>query len=155
MCGYSRCSITPFTSTRISFWSDFPKSDGGIVSRIRSLDGEFMTPLLVSIEGRAISDSEYTLAQDTLITISGSAQGNDGVYKLLKRYTQNENNLYADTVFWDANNEEQSMTLEAYGASITISGGQTTCDHTLEHCRQRNNLNRFGGSPGVAGGAYA
>ena len=155
MCGVVAHS---FTSNLIRFRPTFIlKGSEEQVDLIWSYDKELIKYLLTYADGEDISDSEYELSYDTYITVtrSGSVAGNDGVYKLLKRYTQNEQYVVADTTHWDANNKEQSMTSEPYGASITISLGPTTCNHTLEHCRQRNNLNRFGGSPGVAGGAYA
>jgi len=156
MCGYTISSHS-FTSSLVEFYPDY----GGHAEQEEQLDiifaygNELIDYLLTGAKGEDIGSGRYKLTYDTLITVSGSAKENDGVYKLLKSSTQNEQFVIASSVHWDADDEEQSMTKEAQGAAITMTLGMTTCDHTLEHCRQRNNLNRFGGSPGVAGGAYA
>jgi len=148
MCGYGDTTHS-FSSNYVNFYSNgtIYVNEGGLVTR-----------LLIYAEGSrrsSIDNTLYTLKYDTCITISGSVNGNDGLYTVLKSVQHDEYNIYVNPVFLDAYNVEQNITRESGGASITITLGYATCDHTLEHCRQRNNLNRFGGSPGVAGGVYA
>ncbi len=153
LCGYDT-NTHSLTSNLVEFYPDYA-GFGEQIDIIFVFGLELITQLLTYAEGKNRGEGAYDLTYDTYITVSGSAQGNDGVYKMLKDFTQNEQFVIVDIVHWDENNDEQSMTRELSGASITITLGLATCDHTLEHCKQRNNLNRFGGSPGVAGGVYA
>jgi len=40
------------------------------------------------------------------------------------------------------------------GALCQYTGDMAACNHSLEECRERNNSQNFGGSPGIVGGVY-
>jgi phage-related protein len=91
----------------------------------------------------------FALAKDIGFTISGS-QYNDG------QYLADMVHLVYETYVRVKPMDTIGMTFYAEDAGnlITIQLGNDNCDHTLAACKLRNNLQNYGGSPGMVGGVY-
>ena len=100
------------------------------------------------VEGAVAGDfTRRNLDANAGFTISGSAH-NDGFYLADNYYPVDDSYVDAFVV------EDETFTAESAGESVTIQLGYSGCDHTLKACRNRDNAQNFGGSPGIAGGVY-
>ncbi len=134
-------TVTPHSTNnnKLTMWL------GGIGTA--SFDGAMIN------EGDTANDFEYySLETDTGFSVSGS-QHNNGVFIANNYHVigQQYVRVYTQEQLGKAG---RAFVAEEAGNTVTIQLGYIDCDHTLEACRIRGNLERFGGSPGVAGGVY-
>lgn len=136
------------TSTQIAFIEGVEGVAGVRYDRIQVNSGLVVTSLFVFAPGRW-QYPNYILTKDTAFTVSGSVS-NDG-YFLANSYQPVGEDSIRTVVEEDG---ARPFVAESAGASITIQLGYSMCDHTLEACKNRDNTQNFGGSPGIVGGMY-
>lgn len=110
--------------------------------------------LVTSVFSKALPLGEaqganWALSKDTGFTISGSVS-NDGFFLADSWYA-----VYPTHVFVKREAESgKAFTPETVLTGVTIQLGYNACDHTLNACKFRDNMQNYGGSPGIVGGIY-
>ncbi len=95
------------------------------------------------------TNGSLSLAKDTGFTISGSVS-NDGFFLADSWYA-----VYPTHVFVKRQAESGKVFKEeTVLTGVTIQLGYNACDHTLNACKFRDNMQNYGGSPGIVGGIY-
>ncbi len=92
-------------------------------------------------------DPDWGLAKNTGFIVSGSLY-NDGFFLAEDYYPISPTRVYT------AINQKRDFVEEPAGEEITITLGYNACDYSLKACANRDNLQNYGGSPGIMGGVY-
>lgn len=96
-----------------------------------------------------VEGTGWALSKDTGFTISGSLY-NDGFFLADNWYA-----VYSTHVYVKREAESGKVfTPETVLTGVTIQLGYNACDHTLNACKFRDNMQNYGGSPGIIGGIY-
>lgn len=93
--------------------------------------------------------ANWALSKDTGFTISGSIS-NDGFFLADNWYAVRPTYVYVKKEAESG----RAFTPETVLTGVTIRLGYNACDHTLNACKFRDNMQNYGGSPGITGGIY-
>lgn len=149
LCQYVQPAYS-ITSTNVQFASvaeyadpTSPRVNKIVVSGVNLVTAIFSHALPLG----AAQGANWALAKDTGFTVSGSLS-NDGFFLAESYYA------VAPTLVYIVINPKVALVPEAAGEEVTITLGYSACDYTIDGCAKRDNLQNYGGSPGIMGGVY-